>query len=173
MNKNEEKAVNNLINYIDNNEYVSLEDAKIALKTLYVTEKNNRATNAKVLLLKIIGLINKRTEEVERFIDIITNKRISNEERKLQGLKHFPFKNSNLKVEALIIEKAYDTEPYQSIEDLIIDLIYETADDPEELKEVIRNFITDTGIIVDTSKPFNPEENKKNNLGYTKTRTNE
>ena len=54
MNKNEERAVNNLINYIDNNEYVSLEDAKIALKTLYVTEKNNRATNAKVLLLKII-----------------------------------------------------------------------------------------------------------------------
>ena len=64
MNKNEERAVNNLINYIDNNEYVSLEDAKNALKTLYVTEKNNRATNAKVLLLKIIGLINKRTEEV-------------------------------------------------------------------------------------------------------------
>ncbi len=173
MNKNEERAVNNLINYIDNNEYVSLEDAKIALKTLYTTEENNKATNVKVLLLKVIGLINRRTEEVEKFIDIITNKRLSNEERKIQGLKHFPFRNSNLNVEKLIIEKAYETDPYQSIEDLIIDLIYETVNNPEELKEKINEFITDTGIIIDTSKPFNPEENKKNNLGYTKTRTNE
>ena len=173
MNQNEERAVNNLINYIDNNEYVSLEDTKTALKTIYLKAENNKVTNVKLLLLKIIGLINRRTEEVERFIDIITNKRLSSEERKLQGLKHFPFKNSNLKVEALIVEKAYDTKPYQSIEDLIIDLIYDTADDPDELKEVIRNFIKDTGIIVDTSKPFNPEEDKKNNLSYTKTRTNE
>ena len=167
----EEKAIDELISYVDNNTYISLEDTKTALTVIYPKDTNNYGPKEKQLMLKIVELINKRTEEAEYFVETITNKKITEEERKIQGLKYFPFKNSNLNVEKLIIETAYRTGPYQTFEDLIIDLIYDTAEDPDELKEEIRNFIKKLEIIIDTSKPFNPEENS-NNLSYTKIRNN-
>ena len=171
MSQNQENAVDRLINYIDNNEYISLEDARIALSTIYPKEKYN-TPKERQLMLKIISLINKRTEEAEYFIETITSKRIDKEEKKKRGLKYFPFRNSNLKLEKLIIEKAYNANPYQTIEDLIIDLIYDEVEDPEQLKQEITKFINETGIIIDTSKPFIPEENI-DNISYTKVRKNE
>ena len=171
MSQSQEKAIDSLIGYLDNNEYISLEDAKIALSTIYPKEKYN-TPKERQLMLKIISLINKRTEEAEYFIETITSKRLNNEEKKIRGLKYFPFRNSNLKLEKLIIEKAYDANPYQTIEDLIIDLIYDEVEDPEQLKQEITKFINETGIIIDTSKPFIPEENM-DNISYTKVRKNE
>ena len=171
MSQSQEKAIDSLINYIDNNEYISLEDAKIALSTIYPKTKYN-TPKERQLMLKIISLINKRTEEAEYFIETITSKRIDKEEKKKRGLKYFPFRNSNLKLEKLIIETAYDTKPYKALEDLIIDLVYEDVEDPEEIKKEISNFIHETGIIIDTSKPFVAEANI-DNISYTKVRKNE
>lgn len=171
MSQSIEQAIDKLINYLDNNEYISLEEAKIALSTIYPKEKYN-TPKERELMLKIISLINKRTEEAEYFIETITSKRIDKEEKKKRGLKYFPFRNSNLKLEKLIIEKAYNANPYQTIEDLIIDLIYDEVEDPEQLKQEITKFINETGIIIDTSKPFIPEENI-DNISYTKVRKNE
>ena len=171
MSQSIEQAIDKLINYLDNNEYISLEEAKIALSTIYPKEKYN-TPKERELMLKIVSLISKRTEEAEYFIETITSKRIDKEEKKKRGLKYFPFRNSNLKLEKLIIEKAYNANPYQTIEDLIIDLIYDEVEDPEQLKQEITKFINETGIIIDTSKPFIPEENI-DNISYTKVRKNE
>ena len=171
MSQSIEQAIDKLINYLDNNEYISLEEAKIALSTIYPKEKYN-TPKERELMLKIVSLISKRTEEAEYFIETITSKRINKEKKKKRGLKCFPFRNSNLKLEKLIIETAYETKPYETIEDLIVNLIYEDIEDPEEVKKEISNFINETGIIIDTSKPFVPEENI-DNISYTKVRKNE
>ena len=168
MSQNQEKAIDSLISYLDNNEYISLEDAKIALSTIYPQEKYN-TPKERELILKIVNLINKRTEEAEYFIETINSKRLSTEEKKARGLKYFPFRNSNLKLEKMIIEIAYDIDPFETIEDLIINLVYDELENPDEVKQEITNFINETGIIIDTSKPFVPEENIIKE-GYTKVR---
>lgn len=140
-------AVEKLINYLDNGEYISVEDTKEALQKINIYEKQ--------IILKIVKLINKRTKEVNDFINVISNEKISEEERISLGYKKFPFQDGTVNIDKLIIQKVYGTSEYENITDLICDLAYNYIYD---LKPQIQYFSNGLKINVD-----NETEHKKTN----------
>ena len=159
MSENNKSSVEMLIDYIDNNSYISEEKTIQALKQI---NKKETITDPKQreLLLKVIGLINKRTHEITDFIDIIRG-RMSHAEKLRQAAEHLPFKDGNIEIEKIIIEKTYDIkEEFTTFEDLLIDLLYEDIDEPEELKEQIKEILDELDIHISLS----PNKEKNNDI---------
>lgn len=150
-------AADNLISYINSNQDISIEDTKKALNIIK-NQQNSNNPKYKELLLKIIELINKRTNEANEFVEVIKDNNIDKETKKILALENLPFKDGNIQVEKLIIEMIYDAnEPYKTLEDMLIDLVYEYEDDPDELKCRIEAILTELGI---ESNIENKEEQK-------------
>lgn len=146
MMKKEEIAIDNLIGYLDNNSCVSPEDINVAINSVYKSDNRTFSPQEKKLIYQIVGLLNKRTAEVENFIEILESKTLSKEEKNKFYLEHFPFQDANLDVEKIIFQDIYNTKEYQDVESLILDLVYDDIDEPEKMKERIREIIEDNNI---------------------------
>ena len=159
------KSVDNLINYIINNEEVSIEDTKKAISGIH-DNRNASDPKYKELLLKIIHLINKRTDEANEFVDVIYNRTLSKAEKNTLLNQKVPFKDGDIQVEKLIIEKIYETNrPYKTLEDMLVDLVYNIDDDPDELKAKIKAALDEIGINTDIERETEEEKD------YLRSRT--
>lgn len=148
MIKNEETSVDKLIGFLDNGTHIDPETTCKALDCVYGKKNKNKKLNEKErnLVYKIIRLINNRTQEVNDFIDVLNDKKMTDDEKNKFYINHYPFKDSNLKIEKLIFEAVYEVDEYKAYEDMIIDLIYDDLEDPDEFKDIIKTIMINNGI---------------------------
>ena len=101
---NSEEATNKLVDFLDNNTHITPEEAKQALEKLTPIKGNYNKLPSNIML-RIVKLISKRTEEVSDFLDVLNDKKLSKEEKKEIYSKNFPFKNSNYETENIRVQQ--------------------------------------------------------------------
>lgn len=165
MIKSEKTSVDKLISFLDNGTPIDSETTNKALDCVYGKKNRDKKLDEKerILVYKIIRLINNRTQEVTDFLDVLNDKKMTDDEKKKFYIDNYPFKNANLEIEKLIFESVYEVDEYKTYEDMIIDLIYDGVEEPEEFKDKIKTIMVSNNINISLS--FNDE-----NKSYVKQR---
>lgn len=159
MIKNEKTSVDKLISFLDNGTPIDSETTNKALDCVYGKKNKDKKLDEKerILVYKIIRLINNRTQEVTDFLDVLNDKKMTDDEKKKFYIDNYPFKNANLEIEKLIFESVYQVDEYKTYEDMIIDLIYDDVEEPKEFKDKIKTIMVSNNINISLSSN---DENK-------------